>query len=163
MSDSVKKLNVSRASCKVSNEKDCSIYTDKICSGIAVVAWSQSKQCGGILYSLLPTSENRASNHDFNPYMFVDTGLISFFESLVSFNEELSSFRINIIGGADVIDETNTFIIGKNNFKKCRSILTTYNFSSIIETMQIVETPQVTLNLGDGVITLNTPLKEHSL
>ena len=91
------------------------------CLGIAV--HDARAGVGGLLHVMMPVSSINPEKAKINPYMFVDTGVPSFFQKLYSLGCDKRQLVVKVAGGANVHGKDNDrFAIGKRNYMMLKKI-----------------------------------------
>jgi chemotaxis protein CheD len=115
-------LVVGIGDCLVSDDPESVLVTYALGSCIAVVIYDPVTNVGGLLHYMLPESsldENKARQR---PYMFADTGIPLLFQSAYRLGAVKSRLDVAVLGGAQVMDTSETFNIGKRNHLALRKI-----------------------------------------
>jgi len=144
------------ADCRVSNQPESAIVTYALGSCIAVVIHDPVSQVGGILHFMLPESSLDASKAEKNPFMFADTGIPALFHQAYAKGAEKSRLVVCVAGGAQVIDDTAAFNIGKRNCLAVRKVLWRAGVMIRSEAVGGTESRTVRLEVGTGRFMLRT-------
>jgi chemotaxis protein CheD len=115
-------LVVGIGDCLVSDDPESVLVTYALGSCIAVVIYDPVTNVGGLLHYMLPESsldENKARQR---PYMFADTGIPLLFQSAYRLGAVKSRLDVAVLGGAQVMDTSEIFNIGKRNHLALRKI-----------------------------------------
>jgi chemotaxis protein CheD len=115
-------LVVGIGDCLVSDDPKSTLITYALGSCIAVVIHDPVTNVGGLLHYMLPESildENKARQR---PYMFADTGIPLLFQNAYRLGAVKSRLDVTVLGGAQVMDISETFNIGKRNHLALRKI-----------------------------------------
>ena len=109
---------------KISRNPAETLVAFSIGSGVGVSIYDPMTQSGGLLNFVLPDSSMRSTaNAQIQPYMFADTGLAALFDALYEFGAHRENFKVVIAGGAQIIDQTTEFNIGRKNHQAVISLL----------------------------------------
>lgn len=128
------------------------------CIGIAV--YDPVAKVGGLLHYMLPeASLNREKARD-NPFMFADTGIPLLFRAAYKDGALRSRMLIKLAGGANVMDESNFFNIGKRNYLAARKLLYRNNLLISSELVGGVTGKTMALHLDTGQVEIKLPGKE---
>jgi len=111
------------ADMKISSNTEDVIVTYSLGSCIGVSAYDSHARVGGILHYMLPQSNINNGKSDINPCMFADTGIPLLFNSLFKMGARKSQIVVKIAGGAQILDESEFFAIGKRNYIMLKKIL----------------------------------------
>ena len=118
------KLIVGVADMKISAEQGDVLGTHALGSCLGVVAHDSHAGVGGMLHVMLPQSSMNPDKARINPYMFVDTGLTSFFHKLYDAGAAKGRLTVKVAGGASINCEgTDRFAIGKRNCVMLKKLL----------------------------------------
>jgi chemotaxis protein CheD len=108
--------------CQVSNDPEAVLVTYALGSCIAVVIHDPVSRVGGLLHYMLPESTIDMSKAQQRPYMFADTGIPLLFHNAYQLGAVKSRLEVAVLGGAQVMDTSETFNIGKRNHLALRKI-----------------------------------------
>ena len=114
-------VNVSDA--RVSRDADAVLVTYSLGSCIAVSMYDPITHCGGLLHYQLPTSTLDADRARANPYMFADTGMAALLGELAALGAQPRRMQVKLAGGAEILNDSGLFSIGKRNHTAIRKIL----------------------------------------
>jgi chemotaxis protein CheD len=89
------------------------ITTYALGSCIGVAIYDPVTHVGGMLHYMLPEASVNPDKARANPYMFADTGIPLLFRSAYKAGAMRSRLLIKLAGGANVMDQSNFFNIGK--------------------------------------------------
>lgn len=116
-------VTVGVADCKVSNAAESALATYALGSCIALAIYDPVAAVGGLLHFMLPESSLNPGKASENPYMFADTGIPMLFHSAYRLGAEKRRLVVWAAGGAQVMDDSGVFNIGKRNNLALRKIL----------------------------------------
>lgn len=94
---------------------DEEIKTYALGSCVALVIWDNTTKAGGLIHIALPDSTINPQKAQDKPGYFVDSGLPVFFTLLKNIGANRKSSWVKLVGGASILDENNTFDIGRRN------------------------------------------------
>jgi len=114
-------VNVSDA--RVSQDIEDVLVTYSLGSCIAVSLYDPVARCAGMLHYQLPTSTLDANRAQENPCMFADTGMAALLNELTSMGAQARRLQIKLAGGAEILNDSGLFCIGKRNHTAIRKIL----------------------------------------
>jgi len=114
-------VNVSDA--RVSQDTADVLVTYSLGSCIAVAAYDPIAQCAGLLHYQLPTSTLDAGRAQANPCMFADTGMTTLLRDLAALGAQPRRLQVKLAGGAEILNDSGLFSIGKRNHTAIRKIL----------------------------------------
>ena len=101
---------------KVSNRQSESIITYSLGSCIGVVIYDPLAKVGGILHYMLPESSIDKEKAAARPYMFADSGIPRLFKAAYKLGAAKQRMKVYIAGGAEILDQSGFFNIGKRNY-----------------------------------------------
>ena len=96
-------------------------YSLGSCIGVAI--FDPVAQVGGLLHYMLPESQIDPQKAQKNPYMFADTGIPLLFKEAYRYGATKNRIIVKVAGGAQILDESGFFNIGKRNYMALRKIL----------------------------------------
>ena len=120
-------LIVGMGAMQVSNDPSVTIVTYALGSCIGVTIYDPATKVGGLLHYMLPESSTNPGKAKENPYMFADTGIPLLFKEAYSLGGEKRRMQVKVVGGAQLLDDSGYFNIGKRNYMALRKILWTNN------------------------------------
>ena len=100
---------------KVSNDLDTTLVTYSLGSCIGIAIYDEVARIGGLLHFMLPESSLDPEKARKNPFMFADTGIPTLFKSAYKLGAKKQRMRVIVAGGAQVLDQSGFFNIGKRN------------------------------------------------
>jgi chemotaxis protein CheD len=107
---------------KVSNDPDDVLITYSLGSCIGISAYDAVAKVGGLLHFMLPESKLDEGKAQKNPFMFADTGIPAFFETLFALGAVKQRMKIVVTGGAQILDQKGFLNIGERNHMAVREI-----------------------------------------
>jgi len=110
------------ADMKVSNDLNDSIITYSLGSCIGLVLYDPQARVGGILHYMLPDSSIDRSKAKTNPFMFADTAIPRLFKQTYTFGAKKQRIKVYIAGGAEILDQSGFFNIGKRNYMALKKL-----------------------------------------
>ena len=116
-------ITVGISDCAVSNDPHAVIVTHALGSCIALAIHDPVAQVAGLLHFLLPDSGLQRENQPSRPYMYADTGIPLLFRSAYELGASKPRLIVTALGGAQVIEASDAFNIGKRNYLAMRRIL----------------------------------------
>lgn len=116
------KLIVGIADMKVSKDPDITLITFSLGSCIGVSLYDPTVKVGGLLHFMLPDSTIDPLKAQKNPWMFADSGIPLFFKEAYRLGAEKERLEVKVVGGAQILDDSQFFNIGKKNYVALRRI-----------------------------------------
>ena len=104
------------ADMKVSNKPGESLITYSLGSCIGLVIYDPVVRVAGMLHYMLPESSIDKEKASARPYMFADSGIPRLFKTVYQFGGAKQRMRIYVAGGAEILDQSGFFNIGKRNY-----------------------------------------------
>ena len=117
------KITVVISDAKVSKSADDEIITYSLGSCIGVSCYDPAAKIGGMLHFQLPNSRGHEDKAKRNPLMFADTGMKALLGQLATLGANRKNLQVKIAGGAQVMNQNDSFQIGKRNYAAIRQIL----------------------------------------
>ncbi len=94
-------------------EKEIKTYALGSC--VALVVWDSALKAGGMVHIALPESQINLDKAKEKPGYFADTGCPLLFSELKRLGANRKTCWVKMIGGSSILDENNTFDIGRRN------------------------------------------------
>ena len=142
---------------KISANTAETLVAFSIGSGIGVSMHDAVAKVGGLLNFVLPDSSKIWSERENRfPYMFADTGLLSFLEALNNVDAKTKRLKVVIAGGAQILDQTSDFNIGLKNHQALISILSRKNLTIQHEDIGGSQRRTLCLDIDSGCSTIQT-------
>lgn len=114
--EDTKRLIVGVADMKVSNNPLEAIITYSLGSCIGLVIYDPAVKVGGMLHYMLPESSIDREKAAMKPYMFADSGIPRLFKTAYALGAVKQRMKVYAAGGAEILDQTGFFNIGKRNY-----------------------------------------------
>ena len=110
------------AEMRVSGDPTKTIITYSLGSCVGVVIHDPVAKVGGILHAMLPEALDDKSDPAFNPCKFIDTGVPLLFREAYNLGAVKNRIEVTVIGGAQIMDDSGYFNIGRRNLAALRKI-----------------------------------------
>ena len=117
------KIVVGIAELATSDQEDTTLATYSLGSCIGVSIYDPKLKVGGLLHVMLPDSSIDPLKATSKPAMFVDTGLPNLFRAATELRADKDRVEICVVGGAQIMDSSGVFNIGKRNYEALVSSL----------------------------------------
>lgn len=156
-----KALRVSTGEMKVAKGGDKTMEAHGLSSGIAITIYDPEVEVGGIFVSTLPESKINPSRAQENPLLFADTGLPQFLKGAFELGAEQPRLEAKLIGGADLLSESEFFNIGRRNYLSAREALAKAGVKIKAEMVGGTGARSIRLNLATGKVTVTTASGEE--
>ncbi|HMK65003.1 MAG TPA: chemotaxis protein CheD [Thermodesulfobacteriota bacterium] len=142
---------VSIADMGISQDEDGSLITYSLGSCIGVVIYDPVARVGGLLHYMLPESNLDPQKALKKPYMFADTGIPLLFKESYRFGAVKNRLIVKVAGGAQILDDSGFFNIGKRNYMAMRKLLWKNNILIKAEDVggQVSRTVRLEMSTGE--------------
>jgi chemotaxis protein CheD len=114
---------VGMADCRFGSAAGEILATYALGSCIGLAVYDASASVGGLLHFMLPDSKIDPGKARANPYVFADTGIEALLEQICERGGSKRRLMAYAAGGAQFLDSTGVFEIGKRNYLAMRRIL----------------------------------------
>lgn len=148
------KVVVGIADLAVSNNQTLTLATYSLGSCIGVSIYDPVVRVGGLLHVMLPESKIDLDKAQRQPAMFMDTGIPALFRAAYELKAEKYRVQICVAGGAQVMDSSGFFSIGKRNYEMLKSILNEHSLKIVAEQVGGMVSRSMYLNLATGEVKL---------
>lgn len=143
------------ADMKVSNDPDLMLVTYSLGSCLGIVVYDPSVKIGGMLHAMLPEAKEDKKKKGFNPYKYIDTGVPLLFKETYKYGAKKNRMTVAVTGGAQILDESEYFNIGKRNLAELRKIFWKNGVMIDKEHVEGNVARTVRLNMVNGEITIS--------
>ena len=117
------RLHVGIGDCALSDAPDTVLITHALGSCIAVVLHDPVTHVTGLLHYMLPDSGQADETTRLErPYLYADTGIPRFFKSAYALGAHKQRLIVSLIGGAQVLSQSDAFHVGKRNYLAARKL-----------------------------------------
>jgi chemotaxis protein CheD len=116
-------LIVGMGGMQVSDDPKVTIVTYALGSCIGLTVYDPVGRVGGLLHYMLPESSTNPDKAQINPCMFADTGIPLLFQEVYRLGGDKRRMQVKAAGGAQLLDDSGYFNIGKRNYMALRKIL----------------------------------------
>jgi len=138
----------------VSNNQADIIKTYALGSCVAVIMYDDAKKVAGMIHIALPDSKVNPKKAETRPGFFADTGLPIFIKEMKQKGATRNTSWIKLAGGSNIMDESNTFDIGRRNAIAVKRYLWKNGLGVIKEDIggNISRTVSITVSTGEVLI-----------
>jgi chemotaxis protein CheD len=145
------KVIVGIAELAVSNNQNAILTTYSLGSCLGISIYDPVAKVGGLLHIMLPDSRIDANKARNQPAMFVDTGVPALFRAAYQLGAQKHRVQICIAGGAQIMDNSGYFNIGKRNYEALTRLLAEHQLNIHAEQVggMVNRTVYVSLATGD--------------
>jgi len=144
----------------VSAEESEVLVTYSLGSCIGLAIYDPQARVGGMLHYMLPDSSLDPSKAREKPGMFADTGIPLLFKTAYTMGLEKRRAKVIVVGGAQILDDSGYFNIGKRNYAMLRKILWRNNVLIDVEDVGGNTNRTLYLEVGTGRAWVKTPGQE---
>jgi len=148
------KLIVGISDMKIGTKPDEELVTYSLGSCIGVALWDPVVKVGALLHYMLPDSSIDKDKAEQKPFMFADTGVPRMFKEIYKHGATKERMKVYIVGGAQVMDDSGMFNIGKRNQMIIRKMFWKNNVAVTKEDVGGSVNRTITLNVGTGQVRL---------
>lgn len=145
---------VGMADFAVSNSPNLVLTTYSLGSCLGVAIYDPVVRAAGLLHAMLPDSNLQPEKAILQPGMFIDTGIKALFNAMADFNADPSRFKIYVAGGAQIMDSSGFFNIGKKNHQALVDIFEREHLRIEAEQVGGLVNRTMHVNLSTGAVTL---------
>ena len=147
-------LTIGVADMKLSNDPGSALITYSLGSCLGVMIYDPAVRVGGLLHAMLPEAKDERTSPNFNPYKYIDTGIPLLFKEAYRLGAEKRRIKVVVAGGAQILDDSGYFNIGKRNLATLRKMFWKNGVMIDREHVEGSVSRTVKLFLSDGSITL---------
>lgn len=145
------------ADMKIAEGAENELVTYALGSCIGVAIYDPVVKVGGMLHYMLPEAVLNPGKARENPFMFADTGIPMLFRAAYERGAVRKRLTIKLAGGANVLDHSNFFNIGKRNYLAARKLFYKNNLLITSELVGGVSGKTMRLRLKDGNVEIKLP------
>lgn len=139
---------------KIGTKPDEELVTYSLGSCIGVALWDPVVKVGALLHYMLPDSSIDKEKAEQKPYMFADTGVPRMFKEVYKYGAIKERMKVYIVGGAQIMDDSGMFNIGKRNQMIIRKMFWKNNVPVTKEDVGGSVNRTITLHIGTGNVKL---------
>ena len=145
------------ADMKISKEPSDVLVTYALGSCVGLYACDIKAGIGGILHFMMPEARVNMEKASVNPYMFADTGIPKFLESMDQAGACIDQLIIKIAGAANLYKKCGDmqYHIGEYNYQAIKTILGDKNLAITAENIGGEVTRTMYAEAGTGLVTLS--------
>lgn len=157
------KVVVGIADLAVSNNPSVILSTYSLGSCIGISIYDPVVRVGGLLHVMLPDSTIEPNKAASQPAMFMDTGIPALFRAAYELGAEKYRVIISAAGGAQVMDTSGFFNIGKRNYDTLAQILRQHSLKMQAEQIGGLVSRSMFLHLGTGEVRLKVSGQQNEM
>ena len=147
----------------VSSATEDSLITFSLGSCLGISVYEPQVKVGGLIHCMLPCSSIDTGRQRFNPYRYIDSGLIALLEAVLELGGEPSRFRIKVGGAAAPLDACGRFKIGEKNLDMLCRILDKNGLPLAASDVGGTAPRTMSLHIGSGRTSIRKMGKEAEL
>jgi chemotaxis protein CheD len=148
------KVVVGIAEMAVSNNPSVILTTYSLGSCLGISIYDPVAHVGGLLHLMLPDSGIDAAKAAAKPGMFVDSGVPALFRAAYQLGADKHRVQIAVAGGAQIMDSTGYFNIGKRNYEALVRLFAGHNLRIAAEEVGGFVNRTMHLRLANGEVRL---------
>lgn len=145
---------VGLADLAASNNPQVILSTYSLGSCLGIAAFDPYAKVGGLLHCMLPTSTLDPQKAKARPGMFVDTGLPLLIQTMEGLRADRRRLKIYVAGGAQIMDTSDFFSIGKRNYAALTEALALEHLQIEAEEIGGLVNRTMHLNIATGGLSL---------
>jgi chemotaxis protein CheD len=134
----------------VSNNPNVVLATYSLGSCIGISIFDPVTKAGGLLHVMLPDSDIDPAKAAVQPAMFMDTGVAALFRASYGLHADKHRVQICAAGGAQVMDPSGFFSIGKRNYEALTRLLRQHSLQICAEQVGGLVSRSMYLDLATG-------------
>ena len=138
----------------VSNNPAVTLCTYSLGSCLGIAIYDPVVRVGGLIHLMLPDSSIAPEKAAARPAMFADTGVPLLFRAAYQMRAEKHRLKICVVGGAQIMDESGHFNIGRRNCEALDGLLRQNNLRVSAEQTGGMVNRTLYLALADGTVRL---------
>lgn len=155
------KIIVGMADMQVTNDAASTLITYALGSCIGITIYDPLAKVGGILHYMLPDSKLDPEKALRKPFMFADTAIPLFFKEGYKLGGDRKKMWITVTGGAQLLDDSGYFNIGKRNYLALRKLFWANNILIRAEAVGGYVNRTVRLDMATGKVWVKTSGEEE--
>lgn len=148
------KVIIGIAELAVSNNTSATLTTYSLGSCLGITIYDPVVKVGGLLHIMLPDSRIDSAKAAAQPAMFVDSGVPALFRAAYKLGADKHRVQICVAGGAQIMDNSGYFNIGKRNYEALTKMLNEHGLRIHAEQVGGMVNRTMYLNLATGDVRL---------
>lgn len=148
------KVVVGIAEMVASNNPNVVLTTYSLGSCLGIALYDPVAKAGGLLHIMLPDSTIDAAKAAAKPCMFVDTGVPALFRACYQFGAVKQRLNITVAGGAQIMDDSGYFNIGRRNYEALTQLLQQHSLRIVAEQVGGMVNRTMYLSVATGEVRL---------
>ena len=148
------KVIIGIAEMAVSNNTNATLTTYSLGSCLGITLYDPEVRVGGLLHIMLPDSRIDSGKATAQPAMFVDSGFPALLGAACKLGADKRRVQICVAGGAQIMDNSGHFNIGKRNYEAFTKMLNEHGLRCHAEQVGGMVNRTLYLNLATGDVRL---------
>ncbi len=144
-------------------EKEDLLITHALGSCLGLTVYDPEIQIGGLLHAMLPLSKINREKAQTNPYMFVDTGVLSLLETLYEMGAKKSRLVVKASGCGNPMGRNEMFKIGERNYTVLKELLWKNNILLEAEDIGGTKSRTVNFDISSGMTIISSNGQKEEL
>ena len=107
----------------ISNNQSVVLATYSLGSCLGLTIYDPVMRVGGLVHVMLPDSGLDPAKAATQPAMFMDSGVAALFRAACGLNADKQRLQICVAGGAQILDQSGYFSIGRRNYEALTRLL----------------------------------------
>ena len=140
----------------MSDDPESELVTYSLGSCLGVTVYDPVAHIGGMIHCMLPLSSVDGQKAVEKPFMFVDTGIVLFLQTLFNAGVQKSRAIVKMAGCASVLDHQGMFRIGERNLTTFRKIIWKNGMIIAAQDVGGEKARTIRLNIGSGRFTISS-------
>lgn len=141
----------------VTRDPDTVLVTYALGSCVAVMLHDPIAGVAGMVHYMLPESSMSIEKSNARPWMFADTGISNLLQATLQQGADKRRLLVFAAGGAQVMDDSGVFNIGKRNCLALRKVLWKFGLTAHAEETGGTIARTVRMEVGTGRVWWQTP------
>ena len=137
-----------------SNDINATLMTYSLGACLGIAIYDPVAKAGGLLHIMLPDSTIDPTRAVGQPGMFVDTGVPALFRAAYAYGADKQRLQIFVAGGAQIMDTSEFFNIGKQNYAALVELIQKHELKIEAEHVGGLVNRTMSLNLATGRVGL---------
>jgi chemotaxis protein CheD len=138
----------------VTNNQNSILTTYSLGSCLGITIYDPAIRVGGLVHVMLPDSSIDPVKAANLPAMFIDTGVPALFRSSYQFNAQKYRMVVCVAGGAQIMDNSGFFNIGKRNYEALCKVFQAHGLKIHAEQVGGLVSRSMYLNVATGEVRL---------
>ncbi len=156
-------LHVGIGDYAVSHHSNGVIKTFALGSCVAIIIYDRLHRTAGLIHMALPESSVNPEKARRQPGYFVDSGIPVLLRAMKIEETTRKDLRIKIVGGSNIMDDSNRFNIGKRNILAVKKHLWKHGLGIIAEETGGSISRTVSVAVDDGTVVISSGARKWNI